>query len=176
MNVSIFRRRVADAVESREALDTPELARLASEAGDVAFWRSQVRLDRAISAWKTPDRSITLRRPVLRRLGAAVSAAAIGFGAAWISRPAETVVPDMPPVTTMQVAALDVPVEPPSEIITRTELTPVAAPRPSQDTRLAQATLTAERLAYAFQPVGDQVSSVVRLLIDAVPGADVLAL
>ena len=40
----------------------------------------------------------------------------------------------------------------------------------------AEATETAERLAYAFEPVGEHVGSVVRLLIDAVPGSDVFAM
>lgn len=51
----------------------------------------------------------------------------------------------------------------------------VAAPAaPPHD--FAKAADTAERLAYAFQPVGERVGSVVRLLIDSVPGSDVFSM
>ncbi|HEX6987435.1 MAG TPA: hypothetical protein VF170_18800, partial [Planctomycetaceae bacterium] len=53
---------------------------------------------------------------------------------------------------------------------------PLVAPLPPEPDRFAQAAVTAERLAYAFEPVGQQVGTVVRFLVDAVPGADVFSM
>jgi DNA-binding transcriptional LysR family regulator len=176
MNAVQFRRLIAEAIASREPLDTEDFARLAIEAGDDAFWRSQVDLDRAIWAWNVHSKRRTPRRLVVRRVSTLVAAVAAGISVVWLARPAETVAPEVriqAGVTEFPngpiVAALPAITEP-------FALMPVVAPKPPQDLRLAEATATAERLAYAFQPVGEQVNSVVRLLIDAVPGSDVFAL
>jgi hypothetical protein len=176
MNVSQFRQQLAEAVEARESLATARMASLAAEAGDIAFWQSQVRLDRAIGAWKDQRRPRLAGRPLAGRLCASIAALAAGFGAAWVSRPVETMLPNVATVPTMAVATLEPPTAEGFESIRPEPLVPVVAPIPRNENRLAAATVTAERLAYAFQPVGEQVSSVVRLLIDSVPGADVFAL
>jgi DNA-binding transcriptional LysR family regulator len=176
MNAAQYRRLIAEAIASREPLDTEEFARLAIEAGDDAFWRSQVDLDRAIGAWNVHSKRRSPRRLVVRRVSSLVAAVAAGIGVVWITRPGETVAPEV----RIQAGITELPsrsiVAGLPAITEQFALVPVVAPRPPQDLRLAEATATAERLAYAFQPVGEQVSSVVRLLIDAVPGSDVLAL
>jgi hypothetical protein len=178
MNVVRFRQLVADAVASRESIDTDDFARLAAEAGDESFWRSQVDLDRAIATWSARTKERRSRRRVMRRVPVAVAALAAGVAVFWVARP-EPIASDLLLKASMTVSAkaASVPAVPavPS-VAERLTPAPVVAPRPPQDQRLAEATATAERLAYAFQPVGEQVSSVVRLLIDSVPGADVLSL
>lgn len=175
MNVSSFRRHLADAVESRRPFDTPEMSQLAAEADDVAYWRNQVRLDQAISLWKE-DWVVRKPRHASGRFVVAVAAMALGLGVVWVSRPLQVMTPGAPQAATMTVAAVEVPGDVVSNIVVPEPIEPVVAPLPRGDTRLAEATVTAERLAYAFQPVGEQVGSVVRLLIDSVPGADVFAL
>jgi hypothetical protein len=176
MNAVQYRRLIAEAIASRASLDTEEFARLAIEAGDDAFWRSQVDLDRAIWAWNAHSKRRTPRRFVVRRVFALVSTVAAGIGAVWLARPAETVAPEVR-IQASSTELRNQPIVAALPAITEPfALVPVVAPRPPQDRRLAEATATAERLAYAFQPVGEQVNSVVRLLIDAVPGSDVFAL
>jgi hypothetical protein len=175
MNVVRFRQLVAEAVASRESIDTDDFALLAAEAGDESFWRSQVDLDRAIATWSSRKKELRSRRIVMRRISGAVAAVAAGVAAFWLARP-EPVAPDLllKGSVTISAKATNFPAVP--LVAERSIPAPVIAPRPRQDQRLAEATATAERLAYAFQPVGEQVSSVVRLLIDSVPGADVLSL
>jgi hypothetical protein len=175
MNVARFRQLVADAVASRESIDTDEFARLAAEAGDESFWRSQVDLDRAIATWSAHTKERGSRRLVMRRVSAAVTALAAGVAVFWVARP-EPVASDLLLKGSVTISAKMTSVPAVPSVAERSVPAPVVAPRPPQDQRLAEATATAERLAYAFQPVGEQVSSVVRLLIDSVPGADVLSL
>lgn len=192
-----FRELVNAAIEAREPLDTPAFVRLAESASpaDRAYWRSQVRLDAAVSDWRRKHASPPGR---LRRAGAVTAAAALkawhgtrtaqatalalGLSAVviWYSRESG---PSEPDVST--IAA--VPVEP-----VMTLRPPVVAPAPRAEfdgsrtlamaepgtpqPDFAEAAEAAERLAYAFQPVGEQVSSVVQLLIDAVPGSDVFSM
>jgi len=176
MTVVQFRRLIEEAVALRQPLDTDDFAQFAAEAGDEAFWRSQVDLDRAIEAWSVRSKRPNPRRLVVRRVFAWVATLAAGIGVIWLARPADSLAPEVRIEANLSksssqpiVAALPVMSEP-------LALAPVVAPRPPQDQRLANAAATAERLAYAFQPVGEQVSSVVRLLMDAVPGSDVFSL
>lgn len=176
MSASPFRRRLAAAIASRQALDTPHWAQRAIEADDVAFWQAQVQLERAIPAWKHHSVTTPRTRSVIRRVAAPVMAMSLAVAAAWISHPVESVVPLAPPEPVVAMVPVgDVLISKPADPLPAI-LPPVVARRPAPDNRLAEATVTAERLAYAFQPVGEQVGSVVRLLIDAVPGADVFAL
>ena len=176
MNAVRFRKLVADAVASREPIDTEEFARLAAEAGDERFWHSQVDLERAIAAWGTRAKQHKVRRIAVRRISACAAALAAGFGAVWLARPMEPVGSSVPSAPTVKVSPAATIVLATPVVAVRPVQAPVVAPRPPQDQRMAEAAATAERLAYALQPVGEQVSSVVRLLIDAVPGADVFAL
>jgi hypothetical protein len=175
MNVVRFRQLIADAVASRESIDTDDFARLAAEAGDEPFWRSQVDLDRAIATWSARKKERRSRRLAMRRVFAAVATLAAGVAAFWLAPP-EPIASDLLLEGSVAVSAkaMNVPTLP--LVAERSIPAPIVAPRPPRNERLAEATATAERLAYAFRPVGEQVSSVVRLLIDSVPGADVLSL
>jgi hypothetical protein len=176
MNAARFHRLIAEAVAAREPLDTEEFALLAEVSGEETFWRSQVDLDRAICAWKQREKPTVHRRRFAQRILLSVAGVAAGLGAIWMSRPIDPIAPRVQIETSIVAAPTDAIMPPVPAIAQPWSPDPVVAPKPSQDRRLADAAETAERLAYAFQPVGEQVSSVVRLLIDAVPGSDVLAL
>jgi hypothetical protein len=195
-----FRELVDAAIEAHEPLDTPAFARLAEGASsaDRDYWRSQICLDRAVSAWQRKSSDLPTRS--LLRSTATIAAAAVlktwhgvrsaqtaaalalGLSAVvvWSGReaaPPDAVVSAVAAVRTKPVATLRPPVvaQIPQMRLDDSQalaMADSAAPRDG----FAEAAETAERLAYAFQPVGEQVGSVVRLLIDAVPGSDVFSM
>lgn len=195
-----FRELVDAAIEAREPLDTPAFARLAESASPVdrAYWQSQIRLDGALSEWRRKQVPVATRGPL--RVAGSVAAAtalktwqgvrsaqtatalALGLSAVviWSGReaappaPGGSAVADLPaePVMTVKppvVAPM------PRMALDDSQALAMAEPAVPRD-GFAEAAETAERLAYAFQPVGEQVGSVVRLLIDAVPGSDVFSM
>ena len=179
MKPTAYQRRLRDAVEARETLDRPEFARLAMQAGQCDEWRREVQLDQAISAWRQQQRKAGLRQTVRQQAMTIAAATALGLGGLWLMQPVEPVLTAGPAI------AEQVSYEEPTDrgrLVAARPLDsshrsqPVAAPRPDELDRFAQASVTAERLAYAIQPVGEQVGSMVRLLFDAVPGTDVLAM
>ena len=131
---------------------------------------AEARLDSAIGAWVQRGRVQRVRR---RRLAASVLIAAVVASVAISQRPdgraLVTAAPDPATLESVEVPVRPVPVEPPTPPVVTVD--PVVS-----DDRLAQASLTADSLAYAFQPVSDGVGDVMRLLIDAVPGTDGLTL
>lgn len=176
MNAARFHRLIAQAVAARDPLDTEEFARLAEESGEEMFWRSQVDLDRAIRTWKHQTKPNVRRRFTARRVSVGVATLAAGLGAIWINRPVEPIEPKVRSEASIAATPTEAIMPSVPAVAQRWSPAPIVAPKPPQDRRLAEAAETAERLAYAFQPVGEQVSSVVRLLIDAVPGSEVFAL
>lgn len=197
-----FRELVDAAIEARRPLDTAEFARLAGEASpaDRRYWQRQVRLDFAIADWRGAEEVRVVRSP-FRTAGAAFGAGAL---VAWRSvRTAQTAAalalgltaafllwPKVP-APVVETFAVSVDSEHAAEPSPPVQPAPAAAPGTTvpdgnrgssdtlamaQDKRFEEATATAERLAYAFQPVGEQVGTVVRFLIDAVPGSDVFSM
>lgn len=193
-----FRELVNTAIEAREPLDTPAFARLAESASpaDLIYWRSQIRLDAAVSDWQrkcatAPGRlrtagavtaSATLKAWRRARTAQTATALALGLSAVviWHSRETGPSDPDVSVIAAAPVEPVMV-VRPPAVApVPRTKsggtkalaMAEPGVPQPD----FAEAAEAAERLAYAFQPVGEQVSSVVQLLIDAVPGSDVFSM
>ena len=176
--MTTFRDRIERAVENREPLDTPEFRRLAATATEHerADFRDQVALDHAIVAWRGAVRETQIRVAVRRRVAAFVAAAAAGAGFAWIavSGPATHDATGIDVAQTSPVAVIAPENAARSAVVVRD---PLVASRPSSpQTQFAEASLTAERLAYAFEPVGEQVGTVLRFLVDSVPGADVFSM
>lgn len=176
MNAARFHRLIAEAVAAREPLDTEKFARLAEESGEEMFWRSQVDLDCAIRTWKHQAKPNVRRRLTAHRVSVGVATLAAGFGAIWMSGPVKPVAPKVRSEVSVAAAPTDAIRPSVPTVAQRWPPAPIVAQKPPEDRRLAEAAETAGRLAYAFQPVGEQVSSVVRLLIDAVPGSEVFAL
>lgn len=200
-----FRELIDEAVEQRRSLDTPRFRRLADGASeqDRGYWQRQALLDRTIVAWRGGARTPSSRRgESLTVIGAGVfvkawrgvrqgqTAAALALGlsavviwSGWGEKPPEPVAITVPtdPVVAIEPGPVSPepfdsrPVEP-----VRPEAGQIAAGGLTDGAGGAggftEATETAERLAYAFQPVGEHVGSVVRLLIDAVPGSDVFSM
>jgi hypothetical protein len=176
MNAARFRQLVAEAITSRQPLETEDFARLAEETGEEMFLRSQIDLDHAIRAWKAHARPNRRGRFVTRRASAWIATIAAGVSAIWLAQTIGPAAPEVRSEASTTTATIDVSVTSVPAVAELWPRAPIVAPKPVQDHRLAEATATAERLAYAFQPVGEQVSSVVRLLMDAVPGSEVFAL
>jgi hypothetical protein len=197
-----FRELVDAAIEARRPLDTAEFARLAGEASpaDRRYWQAQVRLDSAIADWRDAEKAGVVRRrsrtaanvvgagalAAWRTFGTPRTAAALALGLSatfllWpkasapvIETVAVSIEPEHSAASSRPVRPAPVPApQPPAPGTTRGPNDTLAM---AQDKRFEEATATAERLAYAFQPVGEQVGTVVRFLIDAVPGSDVFSM
>lgn len=181
--MTTFRDRVESAIESREPLDTPELRRLSfsGTCEEREWWQEQVRIDRAIGEWQSEFCPSQPLRWNARRLAAALAVTAAGLLAGWFA--ASDSVPDSnQPVRPASV---------PGEVASVPTVSPIA-PKPRVETdafgpstlathqfksdQFAEAAETAGRLAYAFEPVGERVGTVVRFLVDSVPGSDVFAM
>ncbi len=131
--------------------------------------RAAARLDSAIRAWTSRAKS-RRRRRVVASVGLACAAVAVIVSQRPTDRPSEpSVIVEAPAALPAEESVRSVPPAPP--VVAAVSDEPTAA-----DDRLADATQTADRLAYAFQPVSDGVGDVMRLLIDAVPGAGRLTL
>lgn len=195
-----LRELVDAAIEDRRPLDTPAFARLADKAskGDRLYWLAQTRLDEAVAVWRereSADRvrpagiaAVVAARLALhawRGLRTAKTSAALALGLSgivvWSGREAEPPGVAMPAVSLERVMTVAPGPVPPARSVDgvpefrgQPYLAPDSPSGPADG--YAEATETAERLAYAFEPVGEHVGSVVRLLIDAVPGSDVFAM
>lgn len=174
MNEHPFRKHLERAIESRLPLAEVDFSEFESDSQDRAFFEQQAQLDQVISLWKA-HHVRTGRRRRSRNALAGVSLLAAGIlGVALLNPPkryeAGSEV-ESPAIVSVDVVETDV-----SPETIATVLEPAVAPLPEESEQYAAATVTAGRLAYALQPVGEHVSSVVQLLIDAVPGSEVFAL
>lgn len=178
--MTTFRNRVESAVESHEPLDTPELRRLslAADGDDRAYWRSQMQLDRAIACWQQelgPRRSSAA---FIRRAAAVLSITAAGVAAGWLSGASlgigsnDEAVRSIPSDEFVMIAEPEISVPP----VSSHSVDQTLAQNQLASDQYAEAAETAGRLAYAFEPVGERVGTVVRFLVDAVPGSDVFAM
>jgi len=196
-----FREIVDAAIEARRPLDTPAFSRLAESASeaDRRYWRAHARLDRAVADWQAKHavpkvRTVTRAALVTAGLAlkawqgvrsaqtAATLALALSAVVIWSGRQTEPLEPLVANSPTEPVLTIDsepiapVPQDASSGASGGSSAPLALADPPAARGDFAEATETAERLAYAFQPVGEQVGSVVRLLIDAVPGSDVFSM
>ena len=186
MTDSAFRRRLRAAIEARESLATLGTPALDLDEDDLCEWRRQRQLDEAILAWKqasAADSKRITRRP--RRSAGILLTTALGLGIVGLFvvrgfndqpvggqiatnvSPVPTARADAPqPMGPTKSATRSVEnVVPHGELIALGE----------SSTRDDDFRETADRLAYAVAPVGHGVTNVMQRLIDAVPGAEVLA-
>lgn len=174
MNDLPFRNRVERAIELRSSLTELDCSDLESDTQDQAFLERHVQLDHLIEIWRA-NLIRKRRRQRTQSAVAGVSLLATGIAAIAFLRdaPQEGAIPE----ARVPIVASAVPVESDfSPKASTAVLEPVVAPVPRESEQFAAASVTAGRLAYALQPVGEQVSSVVQLLIDSVPGSEVFAL
>ena len=186
MTDSAFRRRLRAAIEARESLATFKSPTLDLDEDDLREWRRQRQLDEAILAWKrasAADSKRIARHP--RRSAGILLTAALGLGIVGLFlvrafndqpvggqiatdfSPAPTATADAPqPVESTKSASRLV-----ENVVPHGELMAVG----ESSTRDDDFRETADRLAYAVAPVGQGVTNVMQRLIDAVPGAEVLA-
>ncbi|MGC1273454.1 MAG: hypothetical protein WBC44_07070 [Planctomycetaceae bacterium] len=178
--MTTFRDRVESAIESHEPLDTPELRRLslAADGDDRAYWRSQMQLDRAIADWQQELRPRRSPAAIVRRAAAVLSITAAGVAAGWLSGASlwfasnDQAARSIPSNDVVMIAEPEIGVPP----VSSHPVDQTLAQHQLTSDQYAEAAETAGRLAYAFEPVGDRVGTVVRFLVDAVPGSDVFAM
>ena len=176
--MSTFRERVQTAIENREPVDSAELHRLALSADpeDAEWWQEQIALERAIAEWRTVVRRSSARAEIARRVAISFATVAAGAALVWLSTSPGVELHETEVIAAIAEAeeiAVGAEVRPERLLASRA---PVVAPRPASPDRFAQASITAERLAYAFEPVGERVSTVFRFLVDSVPGAEVFSM
>ena len=201
---SNWQARLQQAVEERRRLNTeadaPPAALAAREPQVAQEWGAQLQLDTAIAAWQHRQRA--QRRQALHyRVAAGVAVAAALFVTVFPARdntpgpqtlPVAVIAPQSPTLKTPTVKTPTVKrLDAETLAVPTLPVTPVAptrfaaadrGPQTRVDADLAAAQRfertaeTAQRLVYAFGPVGDSVSDVMRRVMDAVPGAGSLTL